>query len=119
MTRTNWIDSQSDNNLWETRPCAPQAAPPSFLRHQFRRSWTVDAPVETVWSWLNDPETFTRHRFPLTELSLLRPTLTSLGDFRWEGSIFTTDRGFWPVARSQNWWRIAIGISNISTGAIS
>ena len=48
MSKVNWIDSQSDNNLWETRPCAPQAAPPSFLRHQFRHSWTVDAPVEEL-----------------------------------------------------------------------
>ena len=64
MGKVNWIDSQSDNNLWETRPCAPQAAPPSFLRHQFRHSWTVDAPVETVWSWLNDPDTFTSGQVP-------------------------------------------------------
>lgn len=64
MTRSNWIDSQSDNPYFDAVPRAPQAAPPNFLRHQFRRTWSLKAPPEQVWNWLNDPNTFTNGQIP-------------------------------------------------------
>lgn len=63
--RTNWIDSQSDNPFFAGGvPSAPQAAPPSFVRHLFTRTWKVDKDREKVWAWLNDPATFTEGQFP-------------------------------------------------------
>ena len=62
--RENWIDSQSDNPFFQSRPCAPQAAPPQFLRHQFRKTWVVPGTRDKVWNWLNDPATFTDGQVP-------------------------------------------------------
>lgn len=43
------------------KPLQPgDGAPPSFRRHRFERSFHVDLPVEEVWDWLNDPETFVK-----------------------------------------------------------
>ncbi len=37
----------------------PVGAPPEFTSHTYRRSFVTPFPAGQVWSWLNDPATFT------------------------------------------------------------
>ena len=37
----------------------PNGAPPGFVEHAYERSFVAPFPVGLVWSWLNDPATFT------------------------------------------------------------
>lgn len=37
----------------------PNGAPPGFVLHVYRRSFTTPHPRGRVWAWLNDPATFT------------------------------------------------------------
>ena len=41
-----------------TATALPQGAPAHFGPHVFEKSFTVPAPREAVWAWLNDPATF-------------------------------------------------------------
>jgi hypothetical protein len=38
--------------------------PRGWKQHAFERRWAVKAPRRAVWSWLNDPSTFTRQIWP-------------------------------------------------------
>ena len=37
----------------------PNGAPPGFVVHVYRKSFTTPHPRKQVWAWLNDPATFT------------------------------------------------------------
>lgn len=37
----------------------PHVAPSHFVEHVLAREFIVDAPLEPVWAWLEDPKTFT------------------------------------------------------------
>ena len=42
----------------------PRHLPRGWKTHTFTRSWTVDAPREQLWGWLNDRRTFERQLWP-------------------------------------------------------
>ena len=37
----------------------PNGAPPGFVNHVYRKSFTTPHRISQVWTWLNDPATFT------------------------------------------------------------
>ena len=37
----------------------PHGAPVGFEKHAIERRYDVEAPARSVWSWLQDPATFT------------------------------------------------------------
>ena len=47
-------------NAVVVEPSAPNACPPGFVAHAFETDFTIAAPRERVWAWLEDPETFTK-----------------------------------------------------------
>lgn len=45
-------------------PLVGGPTPRGFRTHVLDRTWRFGVPVEVLWSWLNDPRTFTRGQLP-------------------------------------------------------
>lgn len=60
---------------------AAHAAPPWFAPHSHEHTFTVDAPLDRCWGWLNSPDTFTRGQLPGFRVEFIDPH-GGPGDFR-------------------------------------
>lgn len=54
-------------------PALPNARPDGFVEHAFEREFVVDAPRARVWTWLEDPETFTGRQIWPFRVEFLEP----------------------------------------------
>ena len=49
-------------------------SPAGMRQHSYQRSFTVEYPIENVWYWLNDPQTFINSQFPPYRVEFMQDT---------------------------------------------